>query len=864
MIRRLFNAWLKLPHTSALLSALLTLLVLGALAIIISRWYEQRLIADQRAHTMSELSRDAHTYAALLERSLARLEGLAVFAESEQRQPDDVIVEFEPYARALINNTSTVLKVVLRLNGRPPRLYPASDTGDPNIDMAQLQSAFETAADLPENEITITPPFEVRPGQLALGAVRGIHHPELGGGQVAIVFDLSAILAESRLEDQPLSDRMALRDENGTVFYGDPAVYNEQPVLTTIRLPGRQWTLATAPQVGWAALIQDDLRLFQFSELLIVLPLTGLVLLTVNRQARMARAVEARTRDLAQLAAELHQDIAERRRAEAALRASEEKFSATFEHAPVMITISTLEDGTYLDVNQKFLEVSGFTREEVIGHTSIELGWLAAADRRRLLDALATQGHITGMELDLITKDRRVVRCLFNGEYIVVDGRRRLLSIALDISERKRAEETLRLDSLRQQALVRLNEMSAADEREMIEAALEDAVRLTGSQIGYWHFVHADQENLELFVWSKAATAQCFAVENRHYPLSQAGIWVDCVRRRQPVIHNDYATTPGRRGLPAGHTPVTRHMAVPLFDDEGRVLAIAGVGNKPTLYDDADVHRLADFVSGLWAVLQRRRAQQELRQLNADLEQRVAKRTRELAEANAQLQELDQLKSRFVSDVSHELRTPVTSLKLYLDLLEHGKPEKRAHYLARINEQANRMAQLIEDILDLSRLERDRDSLIFSPIDLNAVLERVVIDLQPRAHAAGLQLTFAPGAGLPQVPGDLNRLLQVGTNLIANAINYTPAGEVRVCSYARDHSVVFEVQDTGVGIAPDELPHLFERFYRGRRAGQSGVRGTGLGLSIVKDIVDLHGGRVEVGSEVNVGSTFRVTLPAME
>jgi PAS domain S-box-containing protein len=864
MIRRLFNTWLKLPHASALLSALLTLLALGTLAVIISRWYEQRLITDRRAQTMSELSRDAHTYTALLERSLARLEGLAVFAESEQRQPDDVVVEFEPYAQALIDNTSTVLKVVLRLNGQPSRLYPASDTGGSNIDMAQLQSAFETAAGLPENEITITPPFEVRPGQLALGAVGGIHHPELGGGQVAIVFDLSAILVESRLEDQPLADRMALRDENGTVFYGDPAVYNEQPVLTTIRLPGRQWTLATAPKAGWAALIQDDLRLFQFSELLIVLPLTGLVLLTVNRQARMAQAVEARTRDLAQLAAELQQDIAERRRAEAALRASEEKFSAAFEHAPVMIAISTLEDGTYLDVNQKFLEVSGFTREEVIGHTSIELGWLAAADRRRLLDVLATQGHLSGVELDLTTKDRRVVRCLLNGEYIVVDGRRRLLSIALDISERKRAEETLRLDSLRQQALVRLNEMSAASECEMIEAALEDAVRLTDSQIGYWHLVHADQENLELFVWSKAATAQCFAVENRHYPLSQAGIWVDCVRRRQPVVHNDYATAPGRRGLPAGHTPVTRHMAVPLFDDEGRVLAIAGVGNKPTPYDDADVHRLADFVTGLWTVLQRRRVQEELRQLNADLEQRVAERTRELAEANAQLQELDQLKSQFVSDVSHELRTPITGLKLYLDLLEHGKPEKRAHYLARINEQANRMAQLIEDILDLSRLERDRTSLVFSPIDLNAVLERVVIDLQPRAHAAGLQLIFAPGADLPPVPGDLNRLLQVGTNLIANAINYTPAGEVRVCSYACDHSVVFEVQDTGVGIAPDELPHLFERFYRGRRASQSGVRGTGLGLSIVKDIIDLHGGRVEVSSQVNAGSTFRVTLPAME
>jgi signal transduction histidine kinase len=244
-----------------------------------------------------------------------------------------------------------------------------------------------------------------------------------------------------------------------------------------------------------------------------------------------------------------------------------------------------------------------------------------------------------------------------------------------------------------------------------------------------------------------------------------------------------------------------------------------------------------------------------------ELEQRVAERTRELAAANERLTELDRLKSKFVSDVSHELRTPITSLKLYLELLEHGKPEKKPRYLIGLNEQADRMAQLIEDILDLSRLERDKATLIFAPIDLNAVVENVVIGQQARADQAGLALTFDLDPHLPAVSGEIHRLTQVVTNLVVNAVNYTPHGEVRLASFVKDDDVCLEVRDTGMGIDAADQTHLFERFYRGKRAVQSSVRGTGLGLSIVKDIVELHGGHMEVESRVNAGSTFRVWLP---
>jgi PAS domain S-box-containing protein len=261
-------------------------------------------------------------------------------------------------------------------------------------------------------------------------------------------------------------------------------------------------------------------------------------------------------------------------------------------------------------------------------------------------------------------------------------------------------------------------------------------------------------------------------------------------------------------------------------------------------------------------VTTRKRVEAEITQLNQDLERRVAERTRELAEANARLTELDQLKSRFVSDVSHELRTPIANLKLYIDLLEHGKPEKQTHYVAVLQQQVRRVAALVDDILDLSRLERRKEQgLIYQAVALNDVVDQVVLAHQPRAEADGLLLTFEPVTPLPPVRADANQLAQVVTNLITNALSYTSAGYVRVSTFAKNREVCLCVADSGSGIAPDDLPHVFERFYRGQYVLKNDVPGTGLGLAIAKEIVDLHAGRIEVDSQPGQGSTFRVWLP---
>ncbi|MCA9972456.1 MAG: hypothetical protein KC425_19680, partial [Anaerolineales bacterium] len=244
------------------------------------------------------------------------------------------------------------------------------------------------------------------------------------------------------------------------------------------------------------------------------------------------------------------------------------------------------------------------------------------------------------------------------------------------------------------------------------------------------------------------------------------------------------------------------------------------------------------------------------------LEQRVAARTRELAMANARLQELDRLKSKFVSDVSHELRTPITNLKLYLDLLARGKPERQAYYIDVLQQQAQRLNELVEGILNLTRLEMVNNDVPFTAVALNDVVSAIVAEQQPRAEMAGLTFVASLQPGLPPVWGNEKQLAQLVTNLVSNAIRYTPQGrvDVRTRWHAAAGKVCLAVSDTGIGIGPEEKEYLFDRFYRGKQTGQSNIPGTGLGLAIVKEILDRHAGQIEVESTPGSGSTFRVWL----
>lgn len=262
------------------------------------------------------------------------------------------------------------------------------------------------------------------------------------------------------------------------------------------------------------------------------------------------------------------------------------------------------------------------------------------------------------------------------------------------------------------------------------------------------------------------------------------------------------------------------------------------------------------------AVLVTLRDANERTAATAQLEKYVDERTAALEAANKRLQELDRLKNKFVSDVSHELRTPVTNLGMYVYLAEHDAPENRAEHLNTLRKQMARLRSLVESILDLSRIEVGSERVTLGPVDLNEVIEGVYAAHLARAQAKGLQLRLSLADDLPLVFSEQNQLTQVVENLVANAINYTQQGHVQISSLHKPEQgvVCMEVQDTGMGIDETDTPYLFDRFYRGWRVNKSDTPGSGLGLSIVKEIVERHGGRIEIDSKVNVGSVFRVML----
>ncbi len=231
-----------------------------------------------------------------------------------------------------------------------------------------------------------------------------------------------------------------------------------------------------------------------------------------------------------------------------------------------------------------------------------------------------------------------------------------------------------------------------------------------------------------------------------------------------------------------------------------------------------------------------------------------------------ELRRLEKIRKDFVANVSHELRTPLTSIKGYVEaLLDGGKddPDTAVNFLGIILKQSDRLNLILEDLLELSKIESGRVSFKEDPLDLRSLIERTLSMIKPLADKKGHRLVSRLDDRLPPIAGDEGRLAQVLTNLLDNAVKYTP-GQGTITVTARslpDQTVEFAVTDTGLGIPEQDRPRVFERFYRVDKARSRELGGTGLGLAIVKHIVEGHGGQVWVEAHPPQGSRFVVRLP---
>jgi signal transduction histidine kinase len=391
---------------------------------------------------------------------------------------------------------------------------------------------------------------------------------------------------------------------------------------------------------------------------------------------------------------------------------------------------------------------------------------------------------------------------------------------------------------------------------ELLEETLNEAEKLTGSLIGFYHFVDADQQALTLQNWSTRTKTEFCKAEGKgqHYAINAAGVWVDCVYERKPVIHNDYASLPHRKGMPAGHAEVIRELVVPVLRG-ANIRAILGVGNKAANYVDEDVEAVSLLADLAWEIAERKLADEAVARLNAELEQRVADRTAQLAAANKDLE-------AFSYSVSHDLRAPLRHIDGFIELLRERNEtlmdEESKHYITVIRESAMRMSNLITDLLSFSRM--GRSELRESRVDLNDLVQDVIREYRPETEGREVEWQIAE---LPTVTGDPAMLRVVLANLVSNALKFTrtrAAARIEIgCLQEDENEVALFVRDNGVGFDMRYVDKLFGVFQR--LHGVNEFEGTGIGLANVRQVIQRHGGKTWAEGALDQGATIYFTLP---
>ena len=306
-----------------------------------------------------------------------------------------------------------------------------------------------------------------------------------------------------------------------------------------------------------------------------------------------------------------HEDISMRRLADEIDQLGEAQYRTLFEVAGDAIFL--MEGDRFVDCNTRTLKIFVCSREQILNTAPYQFSPPKQPDGRdskekalELIQA-ALDGKSQLFEWTHLRADGTPFDAEVRLNRVDLYGRPHVLASVRDISERKKADYERKLNESRLNSLLELSQMAhTLSEKEIVRQAIEEAVRLTDSQIGYLHFVNPDQRTIQLVTWSEKTLEECKAVFDSHYPIDQAGVWADCVRIGKPVVHNDYQGLPDKKGYPEGHAHLVRHVSVPIFKDK-QIHMILGVGNKEEDYDSGDVLQLNFIGNQLQKILERNR-----------------------------------------------------------------------------------------------------------------------------------------------------------------------------------------------------------------------------------------------------------------
>lgn len=554
-------------------------------------------------------------------------------------------------------------------------------------------------------------------------------------------------------------------------------------------------------------------------------------------------------------------DITERKHVEQALRESEERFSKAFQSSPAGMTISRLEDGRVLDVNEAFVRICGFSRDELIGMASLDIGiWVSPEDRRQLAETLRRDGCLRHLEQAYRTKSGEGRHGLFNVEPLRIGQETYLLTLVLDITRRTEAEAALRCSQsvlqAHQQALMRLTKsqhIGSGDWRAALEELMQTSAAVLGvDRASVWLLDRTGSvlECAELYEQGPVRHSRGQFLNVGEYPR-----YFSELLQEQVVAADDVFGDPRTSELVQPYLRalgVTSLLAVPIFIG-GRLAGVVcheRIGG-PCKWTTEQV-QFATSVGNLVTLAYE--AKQRLEAENALL---TAKEAAEYA---------NRAKSDFLATMSHEIRTPMNAIVGMADLLsETPLSDHQREYVQIFRDAGSNLLSLINDLLDLSKIEAGHLDLDVVDFDLSDLVQRAAELVAVRASEKRLELIYHIQSDVPtSLVGDPNRLRQVLLNLLGNAIKFTDQGEV-VLRVERDlqaggpGTLLFTVRDTGVGISHDKLGAIFERFTQVDSSMTRLYSGTGLGLTISRRLVERMGGKMWVESELGQGSTFSFT-----
>lgn len=521
------------------------------------------------------------------------------------------------------------------------------------------------------------------------------------------------------------------------------------------------------------------------------------------------------------------------------LQASETRYRRLFEAAQDGILILDADTGQITDVNPFLTDLLGYAHAELVGKTLWEIGPFKNVQASQVAFAeLQSKAYIRYEDLPLETHDGQRIDVEFVSNIYLVDDQRVIQCNIRDITARKQGEKIIQLRLLFEFAAEHALE-------ELVQKALDEIGQVTGSPIGFYHLVAADQKTLTLQTWSTRTQQEfCNATgAGLHNNLDQAGVWAECIHQRSPVIHNDYAALPHRQDLPAGHAKVLRELGVPTLR-AGRIVSILGVGNKSSDYDEKDVELVAYVADVIWTIAERKQAQEAARRY-----------TEQLATQNAEL-------DAFAHTVAHDLKGPLGVIIGFAEVLltSYGTMASKDIFdaLRHISQTGEKLNAIVEELMLLTGVRKQE--VVPEPLDMRLVVREAIERLQILIQDRQAQITLRDEGAWPAVLGYAPWLEEVWVNYFSNAIKYggqPPQMEVGAMTQ-RDGNVRFWMRDNGPGLSAEAQRALFTPF---TRLDQVRIKGHGLGLSIVRRIVEKLGGQVGMESESGQGSTFFFTLP---